>query len=91
MFFGFSLAVQLTFSKNKIENAVTSRMKAQSDKNHYQAKLQAEQRKVDEAEAQVKVLTEEFIVRLLKRASCCLTYLCYVRTGPHERKNTANA
>lgn len=47
--------------RNKIENAVTSRMKAQSDKNHYQAKLQAEQRKVDEAEAQVKVLTEEFI------------------------------
>ncbi|KAF4606632.1 Structural maintenance of chromosomes protein 6 [Pleurotus pulmonarius] len=47
--------------RNKIENAVTLRMKAQSDKNHYQAKLQAEQRKVDEAEAQVKVLTEEFI------------------------------
>ena len=50
------------FQQSKIEDAAERRVKAQSQKKHFEGKLAEEEDKVKQVEAVVKVLQEEFTV-----------------------------
>ncbi|KAG0704264.1 P-loop containing nucleoside triphosphate hydrolase protein [Suillus ampliporus] len=50
--------------QKKIEDAVTSRLEAQNNKNHYTTKLEDEKKKVEVIDAIAKQLQEEFIATL---------------------------